>query len=91
MLTIKHVECDGYESVRQASHVECYPDDRGLLAYGVPGEVEPLHFASGKVYVMGDGGKTVAIYSLACRYRELPAPRQHEPLIKPIDLPFQRA
>jgi hypothetical protein len=67
MLTIKHVECDGYESVRQASHVERYPlnaDAPGVIAYGVPGEAEPLRFASGTVYVMGDGGKTVATYSL---------------------------
>jgi hypothetical protein len=73
MLTIKHVACDGYESVHQASHV-CYRpwnlDDSGLMAFGVPGEAEPLRFATGKVYVMGDGGKTVATYSLDCIHRE---------------------
>jgi hypothetical protein len=73
MLTIKHVECDGYESVRQATHVERCPwnaDNGGVFAYGVPGEAEPLRFATGKVYVMGDGGKTVATYSLDCIHRE---------------------
>ena len=74
MLTIKHVECDGYESVHQASHVNYLPwnVDKGaeVMAFGVPGEGFPLHFASGKVYVMGDGGKTVATYSLDCIHRD---------------------
>lgn len=55
MLTVKHVERDGRESVFEATDIHRTID--GHLAFG-----QERTFRTGKVYVMNDGGKTVAIY-----------------------------
>jgi nucleoside-triphosphatase THEP1 len=55
MLTIKHVEKDGRESVFEA--VDIHRASTGELAFGQEKVV-----TSGKVYVMNDAGRTVAVY-----------------------------
>lgn len=55
MLTIKHVEKDGRESVFEA--VDIHRDLKGGLAFG-----QEKVITSGKVYVMNDAGRTVAVY-----------------------------
>ncbi len=56
MLTVKHVERDGHESVFEASDIHRTPE--GQLAFG-QGE---RTVTTGKVYVMNEAGKTVAVY-----------------------------
>ena len=55
MLTIKHVEKDGREMVFEAIDVHRTID--GNLAFGQEKVIE-----SGKIYVMNDAGRTVAVY-----------------------------
>jgi hypothetical protein len=55
MLTIKHVEKDGRELVFEAVDVHRIPT--GQLAFG-----QEKVITSGKVYVMNDAGRTVAVY-----------------------------
>jgi hypothetical protein len=55
MLTIKHVEKDGRESVFEAVDLHRIPS--GQLAFG-----QEKVITSGKVYVMNDAGRTVAVY-----------------------------
>ena len=55
MLTIKHVEKDGTESVFEA--VDLHRASNGHLAFGQEKSIN-----SGKVYVMNDAGRTVAVY-----------------------------
>lgn len=57
MLTIKHVEKDGRESVFEA--IDIHRTAGGQLAFGQEKTVE-----TGKVYVMNDSGHTVAVYDL---------------------------
>lgn len=73
MLSVKSVGIHGDESVFQAAHViygtdektgdhqiECYDADHERLHVG-PG-TPAIHY--GKVYVMNDQGRTVAVYDL---------------------------
>jgi len=55
MLTIKHVMKDGRESVFEA--VDLHRGSTGELAFGLERVI-----TSGKVYVMNDAGRTVAVY-----------------------------
>lgn len=78
MLTIKHVEDGGHESIRMAHTVSFNPKgkevDNGastptLEAYGCTGDGGAVVdgyccYGSGKVYVMNDAGSTVGNYDL---------------------------
>ena len=77
MLTIKHVEKCGHESIRMAHSVAWWPDGMQdadprtpiLEAYGCTGDGGPVSngwccYGSGKVYVMNDSGSTVGNYDL---------------------------
>lgn len=79
MLTIRHVEKSGHESIQQANNVSftpkkaSHPEDRDprdeLIAFGCTGiggavdEFGVCRYGSGKVYVMNDAGATVGNYS----------------------------
>lgn len=74
MLTVKHVEKSGHESVTTAESVSFDPAagenneyPRGqLLAFGTPRPITGVfdQYSSGTVYVMNSTGATVAIYRL---------------------------
>lgn len=71
MLTVRHVEQNGYEAVREVREVWLDPpahsDDKPSkydLHAQPDGAEPPLHFASGTVFVMNSAGKTVARYDL---------------------------
>lgn len=70
MLTIKHVDNDGTESVMMALSVSYDPRAEELVGYGSPGPDEGarqngvVRYASGRVYVMNENGKTVGAYNL---------------------------
>lgn len=80
MLTIKHVEASGYESIRQAHSVSYKPKgyapggdtptgNAKLEVFGCTGDGGPVSdgwccYADGKVYVMNDAGSTVGVYDL---------------------------
>ena len=73
MFTIKHVEKNGHESIRQAKMVcrdsidaSLTPLDGQPFQQNVYAEVdgEPLCYGSGDIFVMNDSGKTVAVYHL---------------------------
>lgn len=74
MLTIKHVEACGRESVLQAHSISFVPkgaDDKGqrVEAFGCTGDGGPVtggwcSYGNGKVYVMNDAGATVGNYDL---------------------------
>lgn len=72
MLTIKHIEEDGHESVSTAREVSFTPGE-GLRAFGCPGPDEGgraagvENYANGRVYVMNESGQTVAVYNLDSR------------------------
>jgi hypothetical protein len=55
MLTVKHIEADGTETVFEASDIHRNSD--GRLVFG-----QEKVIRSGKAYVMNDAGKTVAVY-----------------------------
>ena len=55
MLTIKHIEANGRERVFPAVSIE--RTITGELAFGTEEVIK-----TGKIYVMNDAGKTVAIY-----------------------------
>jgi len=70
MLTLRHVEKNGYESVQQvasvslempAEHNEYHPT---LNRHNENGQVLDGGYGDGKVYVMNENGKTVAVYDL---------------------------
>lgn len=79
LLTIKHIERNGYESMQQAHSVSFHPngvesDDEkkpALIAYGCTakdGAVDEhgvCRYGNGTVYVMNDAGSTVGRYSLS--------------------------
>lgn len=75
MLTVKHVEKSGYESVFEAETVQFTPTmpsaPRGVSIFGSPGLDEGartgnhIQFSDGIVYVMNEGGKTIAVYNLS--------------------------
>ena len=58
MLTIKHVKADGSESVFEA--IDVHRTATGELAFG-----QEQVITAGKVYVMNDAGRTVAVYDFA--------------------------
>lgn len=71
MLTVKHVEKSGHESVTPTTSIAFDPATgenkeypRGqLLAFGIDTTVAGYNrYASGTVYVMNDNGSTVARY-----------------------------
>ena len=57
MLTVKHIRCDGSEVVFEAMDIHRTAD--GQLAFG-----QEKTITDGKVFVMNDAGKTVAVYDL---------------------------
>lgn len=69
MLTIKQIERDGHEGIEMARQVSFIPGE-GLTAFGCPGPDEGaraagvVRYASGRIYVMNENGKTVATYDL---------------------------
>ena len=77
MLTIKHIEKGGHESIRMAHSVSFKPDGiegvnagRPVLeAFGCTGDGGPVSngwccYGDGKVFVMNDAGSTVGNYDL---------------------------
>jgi hypothetical protein len=69
MLTVKHVETDGHESVVSATNVDSFEKNgktRALVrVFGVshfPAGVG--EYQNGVIYVMNENGKTVAKYNL---------------------------
>lgn len=68
MLTVKHVEPTGHETIHEATDVSSAPADRFGEAVNrvfytrANSEVEGI--TSGTVYVMNEAGKTVAVYRL---------------------------
>lgn len=80
LLTIKHVEKCGHESIQQARNVSftpkalAHPDTMNphdeLIAFGCTGIGGPVddhgvcRYGDGKVYVMNDAGATVGNYDL---------------------------
>lgn len=68
MLTVRHEEPNGHESVNEAIRVwrdphppQCCEPQHPLYAE-VPGDAHPLAFTTGRVFVMNTAGKTVATY-----------------------------
>lgn len=55
MFTIKHIEEDGRERFFTAQSIE--RNTEGQLAFGSEEVIQ-----SGKIYIMNDAGKTVAVY-----------------------------
>jgi hypothetical protein len=82
MLTVKHIESN-HEGIVLAQAVSYYPDGEevgqpnrtpplvrafGVVGGGVNGD--GVHaYTNGRIYVMNDGGKTVAAYDLDIRGR----------------------
>ena len=80
MLTIKHVERSGHESIIQAHSVSYKPkghapggdtpaESATLEAFGCTGDGGPVSdgwccYGNGKVFVMNDAGSTVGNYDL---------------------------
>lgn len=72
MLTIKHVESQGHETIHQARTVSYQPKDANgalgtpeiVFGFDSPGMDGGLQFGDGTVYVMNDNGKTIATYRL---------------------------
>lgn len=75
MLTIKHIEKSGHESVQQARDVAFQPGDKDaemkLTAFGCTahgGAVDDSGvclYATGRIFVMNDAGATVASYDFS--------------------------
>jgi hypothetical protein len=74
MLTVKHVDIGGHESITLAETVifdpavgkdNEYPAGQ-VVAFGVPAPISDgcNRYSSGRVFVMNDFGKTVAVYRL---------------------------
>jgi hypothetical protein len=62
--TIRHIESNGHESVHAATFASFDPGV-GASSCGEKCIQSDTHrFNSGRVYVMNDGGKTVATYDL---------------------------
>lgn len=79
LLTIKHVEKSGHESIQQAHSISYHPkgvdgrepkDKPCLEAFGCTGIGGPVDehgwccYANGIVYIMNDSGSTVGKYDL---------------------------
>ena len=63
MLTIKHVEDGGHESIEAVVSVIHDPEENLLIGCG-PNRVEIIRYTSGHAFVMNDAGKTVGVYNL---------------------------
>jgi hypothetical protein len=66
MLTVKLIEHNGHEQIHEAMEVWSEPAPGGVtIVHARKPDGEALHFASyGRLYVMNDGGQTVASYHL---------------------------
>jgi hypothetical protein len=76
MLTVKHIEKNGYESLTPAKVVtftpakSAHPDANNphdeVIAFGVPMPVSDgcNRYGNGMIYVMNEAGSTVARYNL---------------------------
>ncbi len=63
MMTVKHIEIDGHERLFTVASVSRTPE--GKLVFDVEKRID-----SGKVYIMNDAGKTVAVYDFgAAKHR----------------------
>jgi hypothetical protein len=75
MLTIKHVDPTGFETVVLVVSVGYNPEKRELIGYG-PTEngsaAETHHYTSGHAFVMNDAGKTVSAYNLRAKQQAKP-------------------
>lgn len=79
MLTVRQIELSGHETIIQASHVWSSsiktPRGKERIVYAaVEGQMEPLRFGSGTIFVM-DVGHTVAKYELDIAGHPASAPR----------------
>lgn len=63
MLTIKHIEDDGHESIDSVVSVIHNAKDNTLIGCG-PNRIEVIRYTSGHAFVMNDAGKTVGVYNL---------------------------
>lgn len=69
-LTVKHIELNGFESITQATHINFIPGDKTtsteVIAFGVPTPVSDgrNRYTNGRIFVMNEGGATVAKYDL---------------------------
>lgn len=63
MYTIKHVESDGMESTLAVLSVQ-YDSKTNTVVAPAPDGVTKYHYASGRLYVMNENGKTVGNYDL---------------------------
>lgn len=70
LLTLKHIDIDGYEHIQMAHSVAYLPDKEELDAFGctqIGGAVDQhgyCRYGTGTVYVMNDSGSTVGRYYL---------------------------
>jgi hypothetical protein len=64
MLTVRHIEPNGYEFIRETTGVWRDPADPDQVFAAADEGAEPVRFATGKLYVMNEAGKTVATYHL---------------------------
>lgn len=68
MLTVRHIEESGHESITPAHRVWSEPGDQvgggTRNVFADIGKDHPLHFVTGQIYVMNDNGKTVATYAM---------------------------
>lgn len=66
MYSIKHIDDQGRENVVAAVSTSFDPVKNELVGYGSPGSDKDgvVRFDSGRVFVMNEMGKTVALYNL---------------------------
>jgi hypothetical protein len=68
MLTIRHIEPSGHETILQTKRVTSQPADQihggERIIFYEKDDGSTLPIESGAVYVMNDNGKTVATYHL---------------------------
>lgn len=68
MMSIRHVESNGYESIRETQCVWTQPDNQikggERLVFCQTDTGEPERYSTGKLYVMNSYGRTIATYYL---------------------------
>lgn len=69
MMSVRHVELDGHESIRETQCVWREPVNpikggERLVFCQSDNTDEPLRYASGRLYVMNSYGRTIATYYL---------------------------
>lgn len=89
MFTIRHRETDGHETLIQSERVSTQP----FHGVASPHEVQAVFYElkdgttmmieSGTVFVMNDGGKTVAIYNLPCLFKPPEVPSEPVNTVSP--------